>query len=137
MSRLVLLLPILLLAACGSDAPEPEQREVERPERRHDYFPIEATDDALRTEADVAMATIYRRLQMATATGADRNTLAVELEGPLTEASMQRLGIEPAQLAGTWYQPSDYRLEFNGGEVVITAGNPGTRGYKQAKYPWR
>jgi hypothetical protein len=126
----------MLVVACGGGEAD-DTREVERPARTHGVFPIEATDDALRTEATTAMGVIYRRIQQVLITEQDREALFRDLEGPLNDAALRRLGVDAGTLTGTWYKPSDYRLQFSGNELTITAGQPGSRGYKQSSYPLR
>jgi len=133
----MLTVALLLSAGCGGGNEPDDRREVEKPARSHGVFPIEATDEALRTEADVAMATINRQLQLKLATASNRDALLQDVAGPLNERSLSALGLTAGSLSGTWYQASDYHLAFSGGEVVITAGQPGSRGYKQARYPLR
>lgn len=124
-----------LITGCGGDDSHDNQREVDKDARTHDFAPIEATDKALRTEADVAMRTIFAAVkQKAVVSGGDPSGFYSTVSGRLNDAKLQKLGLSRGNLTGTWYKPEDYALSFSGKQLTITAGRPGSRGHKTATY---
>lgn len=134
--RFAVLAIALLIAACG-DEPVDDRREVEKPARQHDFAPMYAIDEALRTEAMAMFATLNRQIMLAATRQGDRAAFYRSLEGPLTAAKLETIGMTESNLKGTHYVASDYAISIAGNEMTITAAKPGTRGHTSGAYPLR
>lgn len=123
---------LMLLAGCGGANEAPDNtRVVDRPALHSDIAPVYAVDEAVRSEAMVAARTLMGQMQAALIRtyGGDTAKLAADVQGQLTPAKLQKLGISEGELAGKHYRASDYQISFAGKQVTIEAGAAGTRGH--------
>lgn len=122
---------LVLLAACDGGSPADNRREVEKQQRGHDLAPTFALDEALQAEGTAMAGVLVYRMQtvLLQKYGGDKAKLAADLQGPLDDAKLAKLGTSATEFQGKNYAATDYSLSFSGDSVTITASKPGTRGF--------
>jgi hypothetical protein len=128
MKRVLLCLP-LLLAACSQEENAGNQpRIVDQDALQSPYVPIEATDQAVQTEAIRVMGLIARQVHLKASTSSDKAALYRSISGTPDAGKLAKLGMTEAELKTSYYVASDYAIAIVGNEMTISAAKPGTRG---------
>jgi hypothetical protein len=119
----------LAIASCGDDTTGNQTRFVDQQKVPcNPIVPIRHADEAVQTEAMMAMSKISRQVNFAAATAADKAALYRSLSGSLDAAKLAKIGLSESDLKGSYYKASDYSIVIVGNQMTISAAQIGTRG---------
>lgn len=133
LSLMLMILP--MVAACGDNTAD-NTRTVEQHQSTDPY--LRNVDEARRTEATTASHAIWQRVRIsaisAQAKGGDMKSFYASLNGQLNAAKLAKIGITEAELRGTHYVATDYKISCYGKKMTVEAVKPNTKGYVSQEY---
>ncbi len=133
---LMLLVTLPMLAGCGDNKPADNTRTVEQHQGTDPY--LRNVDEARRTEATTASHAIWQRVRISAisvqAKGGDMKSFYASLNGQLNAAKLAKIGVTEAELRGTHYVATDYKISCYGKKMTVEAVKPNTKGYVSQEY---
>lgn len=130
----VLLMP-LVATGCGDNTAD-NTRTVEQHQSTDPY--LRNVDEARRTEATTASHAIWQRVRISAisvqAKGGDLKSFYSSLNGQLNATKLAKIGITEAELRGTHYVATDYKISCYGKKMTVEAVKPNTKGYVSQEY---
>ncbi|MCC7508270.1 MAG: hypothetical protein IT464_02710 [Planctomycetes bacterium] len=133
LSLMLMILP--MVAACGDNTAD-NTRTVEQHQSTDPY--LRNVDEARRTEATTASHAIWQRVRISAisvqAKGGDMKSFYASLNGQLNAAKLAKIGITEAELRGTHYVATDYKISCYGKKMTVEAVKPNTKGYVSQEY---
>ncbi|MBK8208355.1 MAG: hypothetical protein IPK87_16390 [Planctomycetes bacterium] len=135
LTLMLVLVTLPMATGCGDNTAD-NTRTVEQHQSTDPY--LRNVDEARRTEATTASHAIWQRVRISAisvqAKGGDMKSFYSSLNGQLNATKLAKIGITEAELRGTHYVATDYKISCYGKKMTVEAVKPNTKGYVSQEY---